>query len=158
MSSLGLKYNISDISKIKTLPFRNQIIVNTKYLKIYNDSKSTNLLNSVMTFNTIKSKNKILILGGKLKDGFINLPNISNSVILIFGSDKNNFSNMLNYTKSKIIKFYNLDDLVLFLSLATKIDKNKKIILFSPGGESFDAYANFMDRGRRFNSLVNKFF
>lgn len=158
MSSLGLKFNISDISKIKILPFRNQIIVNTKYLKIYNDSKSTNLLNSVMTFNTIKSKNKILILGGKLKDGFINLPNISNSVILIFGSDKNNFSNMLNCTKSKIIKFYNLDDLVLFLSLATKIDKNKKIILFSPGGESFDAYANFMDRGRRFNSLVNKFF
>lgn len=153
---LNLNFKISDFSKIKSLPFRNQLIVDNKYLRIYNDSKSTNLLNSVMTFNLIKSKNKILILGGKLKNNFAHIPKISNSIILIFGDDKNDFFKLLNFSNCKIIKFYDLQNLVSFLSFVTRSDKNKKLILFSPGGESFDSYTNFMDRGRHFNRLVNK--
>ena len=51
----------------KDLTYRNQLIHNSKNLKIYNDSKCTNLNNSIYKNNLINSKKKILILGGKFK-------------------------------------------------------------------------------------------
>ena len=29
-------------------------------------------------------------------------------------------------------------------------------VLFSPGGESFDSYKNYLDRGKHFNKLITK--
>ena len=31
-------------------------------------------------------------------------------------------------------------------------------VLFSPGGESFDCYKNYLDRGKHFNKLMKKVF
>jgi len=156
-SYLKYSFKIFDILKIKNLPFRNQIIYNKNNLKILNDSKSTNLLNSINTFNSIKIKNKILILGGILKNNDINIPRLLNSTILIFGNDKDHFFNKLQNKNSKIIKFLNLKSLIIFLSFFINSDKNKKIILFSPGGESFDSYNDFIERGNHFNYLVKKY-
>ena len=156
-SYLKFSFKISDILKINNLPFRNQIIYNTNNLKILNDSKSTNLLNSINTFNLIKIKNKILILGGKLKNNDIDIPRILNSTILIFGNDKDHFLHKLQNTNSKVIKFLNLESLIIFLSFFINLDNNKKIILFSPGGESFDTYSDFIERGNHFNYLVKKY-
>ena len=156
-SYLKFSFKISDILKINNLPFRNQIIYNTNNLKILNDSKSTNLLNSINTFNSIKIKNKILILGGKLKNNDIDIPRILNSTILIFGNDKDHFLHKLQNTNSKVIKFLNLESLIIFLSFFINLDNNKKIILFSPGGESFDTYSDFIERGNHFNYLVKKY-
>ena len=122
-----------------------------------NDSKSTNLLNSINTFNSIKIKNKILILGGILKNNDINIPRLLNSTILIFGNDKDHFFNKLQNKNSKIIKFLDLKSLIIFLSFFINSDKNKKIILFSPGGESFDSYSDFVERGNHFNYLIKKY-
>jgi len=156
-SYLKYQFKTSDILKISNLPFRNQTVYNENNLKILNDSKSTNLLNSINTFNSIKIKNKILILGGKLKNNNIDIPRILNSTILIFGNDKHLFFNKLQNTNSKIIKFLNLESLIIFLSFFIYQDKNKKIILFSPGGESFDTYSDFIERGNHFNFLVKKY-
>ena len=46
-------------------------------------------------------------------------------------------------------------ELVNFLKLVTKIYKYN-YILFSPGGESFDNYKNYSDRGKKFNRLIKK--
>ena len=156
-SYLKYSFKIFDILKIKNLPFRNQIIYNKDNLKILNDSKSTNLLNSINTFNSIKIKNKILILGGILKNNDINIPRLLNSTILIFGNDKDHFFNKLQNKNSKIIKFLDLKSLIIFLSFFINSDKNKKIILFSPGGESFDSYSDFVERGNHFNYLIKKY-
>ena len=59
MVSLNLKYIISKIKKTDNLPFRNHIVLNTKKILIYNDSKCTNLFNSISSFNYNQSKNKI---------------------------------------------------------------------------------------------------
>ena len=156
-SYLKFSFKISDILKINNLPFRNQIIYNKNNLKILNDSKSTNLLNSINTFNSIKIKNKILILGGKLKNNDIDIPRILNSTILIFGNDKDHFLHKLQNTNSKVIRFLNLESLIIFLSFFINLDNNNKIILFSPGGESFDTYSDFIERGNHFNYLVKKY-
>ena len=157
MSFFGHTINLSENIDINNLPFRNQIIVNTRKLKIYNDSKSTNILNSIKTFNLINSNSKILILGGLLKKINLEIPKIQNSTILIFGKDVDKFYQILHHSNSNIIKFLNLKDLVIFLSHLINASNNTKYVLFSPGGESFDFYKNFSVRGNHFNKLVKKY-
>ena len=157
MTFLGHTMNLKKNIKVNNLPYRNQIIVNTRKLKIYNDSKSTNILNSIKTFNLINSNSKILILGGRLKKINIKAPKIKNSTVLIFGNDKDKFYQILNCSNSNIVKFLNLKDLVIFLSHLINASNNRNYVLFSPGGESFDFYKNFSARGNHFNILVKKY-
>ena len=145
--------NLKEVS-FKNLPFRNQLIINNKTLKIYNDSKCTNLQNAIMKNNLIFSRNKILILGGIPK-----MPHkkyiIEKTLILIFGNYAFQISKNLILKNSNYFIFNNLTDLLSF----TKIIIQKfgyDTILFSPGGESFDQFKNFNERGKHFNYLIKK--
>ena len=138
------------------LKFRNELVYKSKKLFIYNDSKCTNLNNAVYKNDLIKSKNKILILGGKLKKQENNLKlNISDTLVLIFGNYSDLYINNLNFINSRFYKFSNLKDLTNFLKIIIKFNKYN-FILFSPGGESFDYYNNYIDRGKHFNNLIKK--
>ena len=157
-----LVYNIDPNIKIKTnlilneLNFRNQLIYNLNNLKIYNDSKCTNLNNAIYKNNLINSSKKILILGGNFKkQSKISKINISNTLVLIFGIHSHLFINHLNFINSNYYKFINLDELAKFLRVNLKVNKYN-YILFSPGGESFDFYKNYLDRGKHFNKLIKK--
>ena len=55
----------------------------------------------------------------------------------------------------RLFKFNRLIELINFLKLMIKLHKYE-YILFSPGGESFDAYKNYLDRGNHFNQLIKK--
>ena len=139
----------------KNLPFRNQLIKNNKKLKIYNDSKCTNMENAIMKNNLVLSGNKILILGGKPKISHKNYI-IEKTLILIFGNYAYKISKNLVYKNSNYFLFNNLFDLLSF----TKIIIQKfgyDTILFSPGGESFDQFKSFNERGNHFNFLIKKF-
>ena len=138
------------------LNYRNQLVYNSNNLKIYNDSKCTNLNNAIYKNNLINSVNKILILGGKFKKQDKNLKyNITNTLVLIFGSQKDLFINQLKFIHSNYFKFNNLNELFMFLKLIIKFYKYE-FILFSPGGESYDSYKNYLDRGNHFNQLIKK--
>ncbi len=138
------------------LIFRNQLIYNSKKLKIYNDSKCTNLKNSIYKNDLINSKKKILILGGKFKKADKNFYcNVSNTLVLLFGNHTNLFIQHLKFINSKFYKFKTLKDLCNFLKLLIKVN-HFNYILFSPGGESFDFYKNYIDRGNHFNKLLKK--
>ena len=157
-----LVHDIDPKIKIKTnlilneLNYRNQLIYNLNNLKIYNDSKCTNLNNAIFKNNLINSSRKILILGGKFKKQLNNSKyNINNTIVLIFGSQANLFINHLNFINSNYYSFINLNDLIKFLSINLKVNKYN-YVLFSPGGESFDCYKNYLDRGKHFNKLIKK--
>ena len=138
------------------LIYRNQLIYNSNDLKIYNDSKCTNLNNAIFKNNLINSSRKILILGGKIKKQLKNSKfNISNTLVLIFGNHTNLFVDHLNFINSNYYKFINLNELAKFLILNLKVNKYN-YVLFSPGGESFDYYKNYLDRGKHFNRLITK--
>ena len=149
--SIKIKKNVI----MSELNFRNQLIHKSKYLSIYNDSKCTNLSNAVYKINLIKSSKKILILGGKLKTLDHSKFTISNTLVLIFGHYSDSFLARLNFYNSRFYKFTELNELVNFLKLVTNIYKYN-YILFSPGGESFDTYQNYSDRGKKFNRLIKK--
>ena len=139
---------------LKNLPFRNELIKSNNKLKIYNDSKCTNIENAVMKNNLILSNNKILILGGKPKI-FHKKIIMEKTLILIFGNYAYQISRNLVFKNSNFFIFNNLQDLMSFTKIIT--DKfGYNTILFSPGGESFDQFKSFNERGVFFNSLIKK--
>ena len=119
---------------------------------ICNTIKLANNLN--INTNLIISKKKILILGGKFKKQLKNSKFVvTNTLVLLFGNQTNLFLDHLNFINSNYYNFRNLNELIKFLNLILKFDKYN-YILFSPGGESFDSYQNYLDRGKHFNQLI----
>ena len=150
------RLKIKNVNISNDLNFRVQLIYNKNILKVYNDSKCTNLNNAIYKNNLINSSKKILILGGKIKKQDKNAKfNIKNTLVLIFGYQTNLFINQLNFIDSNYFKFNSLIELINFLNLIIKLRKYE-YILFSPGGESFDSYKNYSHRGNHFNRLINK--
>lgn len=143
-----------DDFKFKSLPFRNELIKETKNLRIYNDSKCTNLENASFKNDLIYSKNKILILGGRPKLQYQKTI-IKNALVLIYGPYSNKIPQNIIFNNCKYFKFLNLSNLLNFIKI---INKNKIFdnILFSPGGESFDLYKDFTERGNSFNNLLKR--
>ncbi len=139
---------------IRNLPFRNQLIKKNSKLKIYNDSKCTNIDNAILKNNLILSSKKILILGGKPKT-LLKKYVLRKTLVLIFGNYANQISKNLIFKKSNFFIFSNLQDLLFFAKIITD-NFSYDTILFSPGGESFDQFNSFKERGKYFNSLIKK--
>ena len=150
----GLKYNQN--IKLKNLPFRYELINNKSDFMIINDSKSTNLENSLLKINQINLNQKIIILGGIPKKSINKKNKVKNSLVLIFGPNRFSIVEKLDFNNSKFFTFIDLERLFKFLNAVIhqlKID----IILFSPGGESFDQFKNYSHRGLIFNKYIKKF-
>ena len=150
----GLKYNQN--IKLKNLPFRYELIDNKSDFIIINDSKSTNLENSLLKINQINVNQKIIILGGIPKKSINKKNKVKNSLVLIFGPNRFSIVEKLDFNNSKFFTFIDLERLFKFLNVVIhqlKID----IILFSPGGESFDQFKNYSHRGLIFNKYIKKF-
>lgn len=140
--------------KFKNLPFRNQLIKVNKKIRIYNDSKCTNLENAILKNNLISSKNKILILGGRPKpQDCKNI--IKDTTVLIFGPFAKKISENIIFYNCRYFNFESLSNLLMFIKMINR-DFKFNTILFSPGGESFDLYKDFIDRGIAFNNLIKE--
>ena len=140
--------------KFKNLPFRNQLIKVNKKIRIYNDSKCTNLENAILKNNLISSKNKILILGGRPKpQDCKNI--IKDTTVLIFGPFAKKISENIIFYNCRCFNFESLSNLLMFIKIINR-DFKFNTILFSPGGESFDLYKDFIDRGIAFNNLIKE--
>ena len=154
---LNTKKILNTINNFKPLKFRQEVIFDSKSLKIINDSKSTTL-SSTTPF--LQSNEKIYwILGGLFKKGDkFNLKKkyFKNLEAFIYGQDKKILSDLL---KNKI-KFNLTKNLQSALKLIFKLinsEKNKITILFSPAAASFDQFKNFEHRGNRFNTHIKKY-
>ena len=104
------KFNFDKSKKLKNLPFRNELIENTSDIKIINDSKSTNLENSIIKINQIYLKKKIIILGGNPKKSNVKKNIIKNSLILIFGPNRFKINKRIEYINSKLFTFVDLEN------------------------------------------------
>ena len=146
------------IKNFKGLKYRQQIILQKKYLTIINDSKSTSFSSSVGMFK--KASNILWLLGGIYKKGDkleLKKKDLSNVTAFIYGENKNFFNKQLR-SKVKFKNYKNLEDAVknVFSIIKTKRFV-KYTILFSPCAASFDSFKNFEERGLYFNRLVKRF-
>ncbi len=158
---LKLKNNLllKSLKNFKGLSFRQEIIHNSKFLKIINDSKATSFSSSEKLLKSLK--NIYWIIGGLPKKGdkFLLKKNDCKKIKLyIFGKNQKFFINEL---KNKMVfkSFLNLKSLIAKVFLDIKNENNfiKKTILFSPASASFDTFKNFEERGRYFNKLIKNY-
>ena len=158
---LKLKNNLllKSLKNFKGLSFRQEIIHNSKFLKIINDSKATSFSSSEKLLKSLK--NIYWIIGGLPKKGdkFLLKKNDCKKIKLyIFGKNQKFFINELK-NKMAFKSFLNLKSLIAKIFLDIKNENNfiKKTILFSPASASFDSFKNFEERGRYFNKLIKNY-
>ena len=158
---LKLKNNLllKSLKNFKGLSFRQEIIHNSKFLKIINDSKATSFSSSEKLLKSLK--NIYWIVGGLPKKGdkFLLKKNDCKKIKLyIFGKNQKFFINELK-NKMAFKSFLNLKSLIAKVFLDIKNENNfiKKTILFSPASASFDTFKNFEERGRYFNKLIKNY-
>ena len=146
------------IKNFKGLKYRQQIIIQKKYLTIINDSKSTSFSSSVGMLK--KDSNILWLLGGIYKKGDkleLKKKDLSNVTAFIYGENKNFFIKQLR-SKVKLKNYLNLEDAVKNVFSIIKTKRSiKYTILFSPCAASFDSFKNFEERGLYFNRLVKRF-
>ena len=158
---LKLKNNLilKSLKNFKGLSFRQEIIHNSKFLKIINDSKATSFSSSEKLLKSLK--NIYWIIGGLPKKGdkFLLKKNDCKKIKLyIFGKNQKFFINELK-NKMAFKSFLNLKSLIAKVFLDIKNENNfiKKTILFSPASASFDNFKNFEERGKYFNKLIKNY-
>ena len=146
------------IKNFKGLKYRQQIIIQNKYLTIINDSKSTSFSSSVGMLK--KNSNILWLLGGIYKKGDkleLKKKDLRNVTAFIYGENKNLFIKQLR-SKVKFKNYINLEDAVKNVFSIIKTKRSiKYTILFSPCAASFDSFKNFEERGLYFNRLVKRF-
>lgn len=158
---LKLKNNLllKSLKNFKGLSFRQEIIHNSKFLKIINDSKATSFSSSEKLLKSLK--NIYWIIGGLPKKGdkfLLKKDDCKKIKLYIFGKNQKFFINELK-NKMAFKSFLNLKSLIAKVFLDIKNENNfiKKTILFSPASASFDTFKNFEERGRYFNKLIKNY-
>jgi UDP-N-acetylmuramoylalanine--D-glutamate ligase len=157
---LNLKNNLllKTLKRFKGLSYRQEIIYDSKFLKIINDSKATSFSSSERLLRSLK--NIYWIIGGLPKKGdkfLLKKNDCKNIKLYIFGKNKKIFIDQLK-DKIEFQSFLNLKTLIAKIFLDIKNENNfiNKTILFSPASASFDSFKNFEERGKYFNRLIKK--
>jgi UDP-N-acetylmuramoylalanine--D-glutamate ligase len=137
----------------KNLEHRLELFYNENNVKIYNDSKSTNLSSTIYALKKIE-KCDILILGGYDKGFSFKILNkyITNNVKHIIAIGDSRFK-ILKDLKNKVEIIDNFD---IAINRAVMLLKKGDTLLFSPATSSFDWFKNYEDRGKKFKEKVSQ--
>ena len=133
------------------LPHRLEHFATINGVDFYNDSKSTIMQATLAALKKLDQKNKpiILILGG-LSKGVDRKPFVKD-----LASIKNLKKVFCFGCECKIFEdFENFKTLQENLNAVIKIAKKGDLVLFSPGGSSFDLFKNYAYRGEIFKQMV----
>ncbi len=161
------------IKNLPTIPYREEIILERNNLTIINDSAGTSPDAVVAAINRFQKQGKVfLITGGTdknliFKDLAQKIKERIAPVDLFFlnGSATKKLIKELEkirYFKNQPIRLFDdLGNLLKTTSLylnKNNLSKEKKFLVFSPGGARFEKFKNEFDRGDKFNALIKKLF
>lgn len=173
-----LSYYIKNINiivmenELPSLPdFRLQKMIINSSMIIYNDSKSTIIESSISALNQIllhHDKNfYIFFMIGGLSKGVNRtkgIHKILNAVdqLILFGREsielQKNLLTECRTEKINSVKLFNsLFEAAQYTISTAKLIEKKSIIVFSPGGSSFDEFNSYIDRGQKFNTMITNF-
>ena len=137
---------LKELSSFPFPRFRQEIIRKNEYIFI-NDSKSTSLSATNACLEEFKGNKRIIILGGINKSSsFKKLKVSKEDIIYTFGRDGESIQKEVGG-----LYFEKLDDVMHHIS----INKESKMIIFSPGCSSFDQYDNYINRSEHVKRFVN---
>ncbi len=152
---ISIKFFYESIKNFRGLPFRSNIILNTKSKLIINNSKATNVASALVTLED--KKNIFLLLGGIAKKGdeFGKFIKFKHDIKKIYIYGKSRFSIKKQIRLNAISEVYeNLENALNHLWKHLDSFDGKATIIFAPACASFDQFENFEKRGNFFNKLV----
>ncbi len=127
-------------------------------VKYINDSKSTNVDSGIKAVDYM-TQDTIMILGGKDKNQdysplFKAIKNREDVIkhVVIIGECR--YKMLKKAISCDYLQVSVANDLETAVKIAKTIAKSGDCILFSPSASSFDAYENYIERGKRFNELI----
>ena len=154
------KLNVSNevicevLKTFKGVEHRIEFVREINGIKVYNDSKSTNVKATQIALSTFDNST-ILLLGGLDRGhSFEDLTPYMKDVKLVvsFGETKNRIKEYCDSINIKCIVVDALNDAV---NEAYKNATKGDIILLSPACASWDQYKDFEERGRKFKEYIN---
>lgn len=130
---------------LNNIEHRLNLVRKINNVEFINDSKSTSIEASIGCLKTFSHYDKrIIILGGINKSRKLEKEELNeNDLVLSFGKHKVEFG----------LHFATLKELFDHLK---SIYKDYQVVLFTPGGSSYDLYSNYIERGVDFVNRVNK--
>ena len=142
------------IAQFKAPAHRLEFIGEFEGVKVYNDSKSTNVACTIMAIESVGDKNLILMVGGRNKDNdFDKLFSKRFCVkkVVAFGECGKDIASVAKKYNYDVEEFEKMED-------ATKYVRDfaceKDVVLFSPACASFDEFSSYAARGQRFRELI----
>ena len=139
--------------------FRRTKIAELHGVKIYNDSKATNIASTLSAISAMNGDTVLLLGGAKRMEDFDELFSaIDNKVvgIVVFGENRNEIAlsaDRYNIHVEVLDTIENGVDRAFELAKALCAEN----LLFSPASKSFDRFSSYEERGRYFDKLVKAF-
>jgi len=145
------------LSNIKGIRHRIEFVKEVNGVSYVNDSKGTNVNASVVAIESMQS-DTVLLLGGKDKGyDYDNLfSQIKKSRVIhaiLYG--ENRFKLLNSAIKNGFSQITVCSDLHIAVKISALISRKGQCVLLSPASSSFDAFANYEERGEEFEKIVN---
>ncbi len=135
---------------------RQEIVKVVDGVTFVNDSKATNIHAVKSALQSFGKSRIVLMLGGKDKgedyQGFLSTLSY-NVKVIVFGQMRHKLIKIL---KKLDREFFECADVYEAVAKSKQIATVGDVVLFSPGGASFDEFACFEERGDYFCELVNE--
>lgn len=149
------------LENFKGVEFRQQLIKDWNGIKIYNNTTATAPEPAIESLKTFP--NCILIAGGMnkgldYKEFAEAINQYAKSVYFLEGDATDEIIQHLKTLNTKFLSHSPYNSLEAILEDVKKEAREGDIILFSPGGTSFNLFQNEFDRGRKFNEAIEKIF
>lgn len=153
-SSLDFPTFVKSLNRYKSLPYRFEIVYQSRNLTIINDSKSTNLDSLTTALKSVSGPILLLVGGASKGESFSQLNQFKEKIVsaICFGKDGNRIYNEIISIQHKYF-FPQLKNAIE--EIPSLLNKNShSTVLFSPGCASFDEFFNFEQRGAFFDQQL----
>ncbi|MBN47192.1 MULTISPECIES: UDP-N-acetylmuramoyl-L-alanine--D-glutamate ligase [unclassified Methylophaga] len=158
-SVMGLPMDamLKALREFKGLPHRCRFVRELHGVRWFNDSKATNVGASIAAIEGLADNGKIVLIAGGVGKGqnFAPLASTLNeyvSTIILIGQSAEEIAR--NVPKSVQVHF--AADMKAAVQLANSSAESGQQVLLSPACASFDQFANYVDRGERFEQAVRE--
>ena len=149
---------IKGLSNFHGLPHRLEFLRELNGVKYYDDNFSTNPSSTRVAINAFPDNNVVLILGGRDKTNYEDLPEIYEIIkapqvkkVILIGESGHELAN--RYQDSRFTLANSLEEAVQSAKQEAE-NLNSAVVIMSPSAASFDMFENVYDRGDKFKKLI----
>ena len=149
---------IAGLSNFHGLPHRLEFLRELNGVKYYDDNFSTNPSSTRVAVNAFPDNNVVLILGGRDKTNYKDLPEIYEIIkapqikkVILIGESGHELAS--RYQDSRFTLANSLEEAVQSAKQEAENLVNA-VVIMSPSAASFDMFENVYDRGDKFKNLI----